>query len=352
SSRQITTTPVQSLLLINSPLMLARARAFAERLNKEEPDPKKRIDLAYKLAFARSPNPEETNTSTSFLELQAKRIDPKKIASPSAAFASGKIPFRDGQAAEISLASPLSLTVPHSDLFPSSSFTIETFALPKSVAETGAVRTLVANRTSDIKKTGWSLGITGKQSRRKPQTLVLQVVGKKMNGEIGEEAIFSDQHITLNKPYYIGCAFTPATKTAKGLATFFLKDLSNDDEPLLVSKVEHSILGEFSNTSPMTIGSVYANNNGNFDGLIDDIRLSNAALGIEQLLFTREGLGKQTVGYWQFESKPDVFRDASENSLHIQISGKTVTNKSDAQNNAWIDLCQVLLNSSEFLYVE
>jgi hypothetical protein len=102
----------------------------------------------------------------------------------------------------------------------------------------------------------------------------------------------------------------------------------------------------------MTIGSIYANNNGNFDGLIDDIRLSNAALGIEQLLFTREGLGKQTIGYWQFESKPDVFRDASENSLHIQISGKTVTNKSDAQNNAWIDLCQVLLNSSEFLYVE
>lgn len=352
SSRQITTTPVQSLLLINSPLMLARARAFAERLNKEEPDVKKRIDLAYKLAFARLPNAEETNTCSSFLELQAKRIDPKKIASPSAAFASGKIPFRDGQAAEIALASPLSLAVPHSDLFPTSTFTIETFALPKSVAQTGAVRTLVANRNSDIKKTGWSLGITGNQSRRKPQTLVLQVVGKKMNGEIGEEAIFSDQHITLNKPYYIGCAFTPATKTAKGLATFFLKDLSNDDEPLLVSKVEHSIIGEFSNTSPMTIGSVYANNSGNFDGLIDDIRLSNAALGIDQLLFTREGLGKQTVGYWQFESKPDVFRDASENNLHIQISGNTITNKSDAQNNAWIDFCQVLLNSSEFLYVE
>jgi hypothetical protein len=173
-----------------------------------------------------------------------------------------------------------------------------------------------------------------------------------MNGEIGEEAIFSDQHIALNKPYYIGCAFTPATKTAKGLVTFFLKDLSNDDEPLLISKVEHSILGEFNNNLPMTIGSVYANNNGNFDGLIDDIRLSNIALGVDQLLFTREGLGKQTVGYWQFESKPDVFRDASDNSLHIQISGKTVTNKSDAQNNAWIDLCQVLLNSSEFLYVE
>ena len=352
SSRQITTTPVQSLLLINSPLMLARARAFAERLNKEEPDPKKRIDLAYKLAFGRAPNPEETNTSTSFLELQAKRIDPKKAASPSASFASGKIPFRDGQAAEISLTSSLSLTVPYSDLFPNSSFTIETFALPKSVAETGGVRTLVANRTSDIKKTGWSLGITGKQSRRKPQTLVLQVVGKKMNGEIGEEAIFSDQHITLNKPYYIGCAFTPATKTTKGLATFFLKDLSNDDEPLLVSKVEHSILGEFNNNLPMTIGSVNGNNNGNFDGLIDDIRLSNIALGVDQLLFTREGLGKQTVGYWQFESKPDVFRDASNNQLNIQISGKTLTNKSDAQNNAWIDLCQVLLNSSEFLYVE
>lgn len=352
SSRQITTTPVQSLLLINSPLMLSRARAFAERLSKEEPDPKKRINLAYKLAFGRPPNPEESNISSTFLDLQAKRIDPKKNAAPSAAFASGKIPFRDGQAAEISLDSSLSLAVPHSNLFPTSHFTIETFALPKSVAETGAVRMLVANRSTDTKKPGWSLGITGKQSRRKPQTLVLQVIGKKMNGEIGEEAIFSDQHIALNKPYYIGCSFTPATKTAKGLATFFLKDLSNDDEPLLVSKIEHTIIGEFTNDLPLTIGSAYANNNGNFDGLIDDIRLSNNALGIDQLLFTREGLGKQTIGYWQFESKPDVFRDASDNHLHIQISGKTLTNKSDAQNNAWTDFCQVLLNSSEFLYVE
>ncbi|NBY02481.1 MAG: DUF1553 domain-containing protein [Planctomycetes bacterium] len=352
SSRQVTTTPVQSLLLINSPLMLARARAFAERLNKEEPDLKKRIDLAYKLAFGRTPNPEETNISSSFLELQAKRIDPKKTTSPSATFASGKIPFRDGQAAEINLTSPISLAVPHSDLFPTSNFTIETFALPKSIAETGAVRTLVANRSPDIKKAGWSFGITGKQSRRKPQTLVLQVIGKKMNGEIGEEAIFSDQHIALNKPYYISCAFTPATKTAKGLATFFLKDLSNDDEPLLVSKVEHSIQGEFTNNLPLTIGSVYGTNNGNFDGLIDDIRLSNTALGVDQLLFTREGLGKQTIGYWQFESKPDVFRDASDNHLNIRISGNTSTIKSDSQNNAWIDLCQILLNSSEFLYVE
>jgi len=352
SSRQITTTPVQSLLLINSPLMLSRARAFAEKLNKEEPDSKKRIDLAYMLAFGRVPTSEETNISRSFLELQAKRIDPKKLTAPSAAFASGKIPFRDGQAAEISLASSLSLTVPHSDLFPASQFTVEAFALPKSIAETGAVRILVANRSIDIKNPGWSLGITGKQSRRKPQTLVLQVIGKKANGEMGEEAIFSDQHIALNKPYYIGCAFTPATKTTKGLVTFFLKDLANDDEPLLVSKIEHSILGEFTNNLPLTIGSAYANNNGNFDGLIDDIRLSNTALGVDQLLFTREGLGKQTIGYWQFESKPDVFRDTSDNHLHIQISGKTISTKSDAQNNAWIDLCQVLLNSSEFLYVE
>jgi hypothetical protein len=352
SSRQTTTTPVQSLLLINSPLMLARSRAFSERLIRDEPDPSKRVDLAYRIAYGRPPTPEESNISRSFLDLQAKRIDPKKSASSSAVFSSGKIPFRDGQAAEIALASPLTLTVPYSNLFPKSSFTIETFALPKSIAETGAVRVLVANRTSDIRKPGWSLGITGKQSRRKPQTLVLQVIGKKTNGEVGEEAIFSDQHIALNKPYYIGCAFTTATKSSRGTATFFLKDLSNDDEPLLISKVEHSIIGEFSNELPLTIGALHSNNNGNFDGLIDDIRLSNAPLEVDQLLFTREGLGKQTIGYWQFESKPDVLRDVSEHNLHIQISGKTNASKSDAQNNSWTDFCQVLLNSSEFLYVE
>jgi len=354
SNRETTTTPVQSLLLINSPMMLNRARAFSERLAKQEPDPKKRLELAYKVAYGRNPDAEENHTMTTFLQMQARRIDPQKTANPSATFNSGKIPFRDGQAAEIKLASQQSFFVPHSTLFPDSAFTIEAFVLPKSIADTGAVRIICANRPLDIKTPGWSFGITGKQSRRKPQTLVLQVIGRKLNGDFGEEAIFSDQHIAINKPYYLGCAFSLANaKTnSKGLVTFYLKDLANDDEPLLIAKVEHSITGEFSNKMPFTLGTLSAVNNSSFDGLIDDIRLSNTALGVEQLLFTREGTAKQTVGYWQFESKPNVFKDTSGNDLHIQVGGKNMSNKSDAQNNAWIDLCQVLLNSSEFLYIQ
>src|SRR5262249_44807223 len=144
-------------------------------------------------------------------------------------------------------------------------------------------------------------GITGKKSRRKPQTVVIQLIGKKPDGTVGEEAVFSDQHIQLNKPYYLAASVRLATGKEKGLVTFYLKDLSNDDEPLLIAKVPHAISAGIANEHPMTIGNRGRPLDGGFDGLLDDVRLSETAMGVDQLLFTHEGTNKHTVGYWQFE---------------------------------------------------
>src|SRR5207302_2951499 len=43
SSRDTTTTPVQALLLANSPFMLARSRALADRLSREATDDSDRV---------------------------------------------------------------------------------------------------------------------------------------------------------------------------------------------------------------------------------------------------------------------------------------------------------------------
>ena len=56
----VTTTPLQALALMNNALVLHLADAFAARLAREAgPDPGRQVDLAYRLAFGRAPEPDE-----------------------------------------------------------------------------------------------------------------------------------------------------------------------------------------------------------------------------------------------------------------------------------------------------
>jgi hypothetical protein len=351
SSRDTTTTPIQSLLLFNSQTMLHRARAFADRLTKEEPsDETNRVRRAYGLVHGRSPTEQEIADAKTFLAEQAKRLDLKRTQTVE--FVAGRVPYRDGQAALVEMGEHRGFQVAHRDAFPKADFTIEAFIAPQTVADTAAVRTIAAKWNGNAKNPGWSFGVTGKQSRRKPQTVVVQLFGKKLDGSFGEEAIFSDHHVALNKPYYLAASIKLAKGNEPGSATFFLKDLSNDDEQLQSAKLSHKIVGGIDNKQPMTIGSRGAEGQAGFDGLIDDVRLSSSALEVADLLFTREGTNNHTVGYWQFESKPGVFRDGSGHGYDIKPPSAVAAAARDPKTAAWVDLCHVLLNSSEFLYVE
>jgi len=59
--RSVTNTPLQALVLLNDPTYLEAARSLAERVMKEAPrDPSRRVDLAFRLATARTPNSDES----------------------------------------------------------------------------------------------------------------------------------------------------------------------------------------------------------------------------------------------------------------------------------------------------
>lgn len=352
SSRDTTTTPVQSLLLFNSQFMLQRARALAERLAKEgSMDEAATVSRAYQLAFGRAPAPAELQAALRFLREQPARIDAERAGSARAAFRYDKIPYRDGQAALMSPEGEQSrFEVPDHTALPNGDFTIEAYALLRSVDEGASVRTLAAKWSGKAGEPGWGFGVTGKKSRRKPQTLVLQFYGRKLDGSFGEEALFSDQNIQLNKPYYLAAAVRLAREGRPGEVTFYVKDLSNDDEPLLIARVPHQVTGGFENPQAFTIGG--RGSRGAFDGLIDDVRLSRTALGVDSLLFTNEGINQHTIGYWQFEAKPDVFRDTSGHGLDIKPAGLVSRTRVDTRQAALQDFCHVLLNANEFLYVE
>ena len=71
AQRNVTTTPTQALLMFNSPFLLGQAKAFVERLEREQAaDP---IDRAYQLALGRGVSLEEKTQAESFIQEQARR---------------------------------------------------------------------------------------------------------------------------------------------------------------------------------------------------------------------------------------------------------------------------------------
>ena len=73
--RNTTTTATQALLLINGDWTLARARALATRLEHLQPaaiNDRSQLDLAYRLALGRQPEPEEIAEAQAFINQRAR----------------------------------------------------------------------------------------------------------------------------------------------------------------------------------------------------------------------------------------------------------------------------------------
>ena len=79
--RPVTTTPLQALFMMNDPFAHEQAERFAERLLRESPDDRRRIDLAHRLAFGRPARPEEIRDGLAYLQaFQAKLITRNVVA--------------------------------------------------------------------------------------------------------------------------------------------------------------------------------------------------------------------------------------------------------------------------------
>jgi hypothetical protein len=116
------------------------------------------------------------------------------------------------------------------------------------------------------------------------------------------------------------------------------------------ARVAHKVTANHQSNLPLVIGARDPDKQQIWDGLIDDVRLSRRALKQDELLLARETADENTVGFWRFE-EPDFFKDSSPNGHNIRSEISPATT-ADPRTASLIDLCHVLLNSSEFLYVE
>jgi hypothetical protein len=357
SQRNVTTTPPQALLMVNGPFMLGQAKALAARLARAHPrDYAARLDAAFRLTFGRPPTAAERWQALAFLDAQARTVNP--TPDPAATVQYGKLPFHEGRAALVEPGGSMGrLTVPDSPKLPEADFTIEAFVQLRSLYADAMVRPITSHWGGDKAAPGWLFGVTGKKSAYKPQVLVMQLWGETADGKFVQEPVFSNLPVELNKAYFVAAALTLAQDGRNGQVTFYTQDLSNDEDPLQMSQIAHSIAKLPGRRGPLTIGGGgdLARERA-WDGLIDDVRLSAGALPVRQLSLTAGAVTDRTCGLWQFEAGAGFFRDSSANRLDITpspgVSGKPAAAATDARAAAWIDLCHVLLNANEFLYVD
>ena len=264
-----------------------------------------------------------------------------------------KVPFRDGQGAHLDAAHRKPFLAPgatEADF--AKGFTIEGVIVPRTVSDTGAVRVIAAQVGKGKADGFWQFGVTGLKSRRAPRVLVLQAHGPLLDGTFGEAVQFSNLRIEMNKPYYASAAVRYADKNGPGEVSFTLKDLANDDEPLLHDRVVTNLTGVRTASQPIQLGGKGADRESSFHGVVDDLRLSAGALTDQDLLYSNEDVRPSALGFWRFENKTGTLRDSSGKGrdLAVGVVKATVDTKSGATPLA--ALCHALLNSSEFLYVE
>ena len=358
SSRDVTTTPIQSLLLLNSPFMLKRGEILAERIAKEAPgDQETQVRRLYQLLFSRTPTAAEAGRATAFLkEVGEQKASAQVAAAVANDFQPEKVPFRDGQGAHLDAAHRKPFVAPGATAADfARGFTIEGVIVPRTVSDTGAVRVIAAQVGKGKADGYWQFGVTGQKSRRAPRVLVLQAIGPLLGGTFGEAVQFSNLRIEMNKPYYVAAAVRYADQNGPGEVAFSLKDLANDDEPLLHDRVPTSLTAVRTATQPIQLGGKGADRESSFHGVIDDVRLSAGALDDQSLLYANEDVKPSALGFWRFETKTGTMRDSSGKGRDLAFGdakASAAPAPAKAAHAPLAALCHALLNSSEFLYVE
>jgi len=347
-SRSTTTTPTQSLLLINGGWPLQRAENFAARLrNMKVKDNEQLVTQAYRLAFGRMPDAAERAAALKFLTRKSSETAPG--AEPGGVMLSDKIvteamPHRGSQAIHVRNGNPEDmLRAADTPALPSEDFTVEAVVQLDSIYDDAKVRVIASQWSGNQAHTGWSFGVTSEKSKHEPRNLILQLVGKE-----SYEVIPSDLRVELNKTFYLAVSVKLADTSAAGI-TFFLRDLTDPDAPLRTANVPHKTTGGYHSKLPLTIGG---RDGHGWDGLIDEVRLSKAALTKEQILLNDPDLKTNVVADWRFDENPGVLKDSAGYQPDLTRGGPGKPQPPKANDNFLIDFCHVLLNANEFLYVE
>jgi hypothetical protein len=356
AQRDVTTTPTQSLLMINGQWFLDRATVLSKRVDEavaSELSPgtnlhQQAVQTAWKLALGRSPDDAELDSAVRYLI----RLESSPTALPTV---TGTLAVTKSPAAKIvgsETSSTFRTTI--AAALPTADFTIEAVIQLSSLYPDANVRTIVSHWNGSTSHRGWNFGITSTKSGYKPRNLILQLIGgeprKAGTDKPTYEVIASNLRPELNRPYYVAVSVDVDTPSAAGV-TFFMKDLSRPESTVQTATVPHKVLGDFQTDLKLVIGDRDSTRRSRWDGLIDNVRISRARLTAEQLLING-GTSGQLTGFWNFDADDSPGLDKSSTGNHLSVADDGSRSASGVNLKSLTDLCHVLLNSNEFLYVD
>lgn len=342
-SRNVTTTPGQALLMINSERILKQATAFARRLEEELPGGgESQYRLAYRLAYGRDPSEQE-------LQLPAALLGEAAIAGGTSDVEThfALMPITGHNAAVIRQGDDQSLLKGDGQqALPTGDFTIEAVVTLNSLYPNATVRTIVSQWNGATGQPGWSLGVTSTKSAYRPRNLILQLVGQAAGGRQEYEVIPSDIHLELDQPYYVAVA-VDLDQTEESGVTFYVRRLGGVEEAMQIARVPHKITGAYANDRALTIGGRDGSAQHRWDGLIDEVRLSGRVLSESELLPHASDTPDGVLGWWTFDAADALLADQSGHGLPLLRASTSA-----GLPPHLVDFCHVLLNSNEFLYVD
>lgn len=165
-------------------------------------------------------------------------------------------------------------TVPDNALFTDNTFSAEAFI---TTANTGTNTEAIVghwngNTTGPIDQRSWLFTISGTNVL----TFLYSTTGANtVTVSSGLPAL------ALNTDYYVGVTVDMADSSAAGI-TFYLQDLTNGGA-MQIASVAHTAATLFNSNQPLTIGAT-AQPSSTWNGLIDEVRISDTKLTGDQLL--------------------------------------------------------------------
>jgi cytochrome c553 len=329
STRNVTTTAPQALLMINGDWTLKRAAAFAKRLDDQSTTERK-IIRAFHLAWGRSPT-------------QAELADALEYVSGADGGPGTKVELANwGDETSAALlvtdqSQPVSLP---EELRLGEVITIEAKFQIDKLYSNANVRTVVSRWNGSKTADGWSLGVTSEKSAYQPRNLIVQLVGKDNGDKFLYEVIPSDLRPELGKQYL--AVVTIDLRDDKREVRFAMKNLSDADAPIQTASVKTSVK-KLTADAPLIVGGRAGSSSHRLSGRIRLLRLSTAdILKVADRQF-QEPNKAQTIANWQFFGEHPL-EDQSSHSRDLQAATTAVS-------SVWVDFCHVLLNANESLYL-
>ncbi|QDU63341.1 Planctomycete cytochrome C [Planctomycetes bacterium Pan216] len=362
-SRIATTTPTQSLLLVNGNWSLDRSRAFAKRLlgGKQEFQADD-VRKAYRLVFGREATDAEVDDALAFVNEQESAI-PKTVKTDKFPNETGMRPVAQhfGVVKDVKLGrktlwlQPESrferLHVQRDDGF-DDQFTVEAIVNLDRMYSDASVSTLLSRWNGSSKSPGWNIGVTSAKSAYQPKNFIVQLIGRTFQDEPAYEVVASGLRVPLGKPVYLAvsiAANTSKENPTSGVVTFFMKDLSDRKAKLQTATVETSVVSKIQNPAAKVIVGGRDAKGHQWDGQLARLTISEGALPREQLLLGKDSAKASRILDWTFGG--DHGEQPAPETAWLRQASPTTDDASNKMLGAVTDFCHALFNSNEFLYL-